>query len=326
MHEVPKEFPLLTDVVSDPSQECAGLGIQNQVYSPEAVQPRQDPPGSSIFHEPNSARSVGSASSTYAPSPQAPRHAMPPSPYTSQPPGFSPFGRRHGSGGQHSLLSRSPADEKLEFGHLLQQQQQQQGRHNSRGGRDLQAYGVEETPSVHSISNQPMSTLSPFENDREDCPPAYAYPPKNINQTCPLDGLLLKFLADQRQRALEGVPTGELIGPPYPSFRSLINPQASDSSHALSRVFTDMLGKFPDISTLPEQVGILCVSPFFYFAYAQEQKTDRIQIHNVHSNALANLAHTRNLRPPPRLDDPPPLPALRPAPHLGRPPPLAAHA
>ena len=240
---------------TDSSQpQCAGLGIQNQVFGPETITPRHN-------HQPsapigfNDARSVGSASSTYAPSPQA-HDALPASSHISQHTGFSPaanFGRRHGSIGQHSMTSHSPAgDEKLELGYLLRQSGQTSG-----DQRQLH-YGMERTPSVHSLNNKPMHTLSPFQNGQEEYSSVYAYPPRNVSQTCPLDGLLLKFLSDQRERVLHGVQTSEIIGPPYPSFRTLIDPQASEKSHALSRVFTDMLGKFPDISTLPEQVAILC--------------------------------------------------------------------
>ena len=88
----------------------------------------------------------------------------------------------------------------------------------------------------------------------------YAYLPKTLTQTCPLDGLLLAFLSDQRERIVQGDPAEDVIGPPYPSFRTLVDPQASDRSHPLSRVFTDMLGKFPDIKTLPEKAAILYVS------------------------------------------------------------------
>ena len=253
----------LTTPHTDSSQpQYAGLGIQNQVYSPEAILPQHNHQAALPIGF-NEARSVGSTSSTYAPSPQD-RHAMPPSPYTSQPPGLSPataFGRRHGSIGQHALASGSPmGDEKLELAYLLQQSRQ------SSGDQRQQQYNVERTPSVHSLNHQPMHTLSPFQNGSEECLPVYAYPPRNVSQTCPLDGLLLKFLSDQRERAIQGVPTQDLIGPPYPSFRTLINPLASENSHALSRVFTDMLGKFPDISTLPEQVAILYVPASLSFS------------------------------------------------------------
>ena len=150
-------------------------------------------------------------------------------------------------------------DEKLELTYLLRQSRQNSGEQRQH------QHSVETTPSVHSMNHQlPMHTLSPIQHGFGESIPVYAHPPRNIIQTCPLDGLLLKFLSDQRERALLGVPTQELIGPPYPDFGALIDPSVSERSHALSSVFTEMLGKFPDISTLPEQTAILYVLGFFW--------------------------------------------------------------
>lgn len=242
-------------VPTDSAQlQYTGLGIQNPVLAPESISPvhGHQPTPPIGYNEP---RSATSASSVYAQSPQD-RPTLPPSPYTSGQPGFSPvmsFGRRHGSLGQHSLPSRSPmGDEKLELIYLLRQSRQNSGEQRQH------QHSVETTPSVHSLNHQlPMHTLSPIQHGFGENIPVYAHPPRNIIQTCPLDGLLLKFLSDQRERALLGVPTQELIGPPYPDFGALIDPSVSERSHALSSVFTEMLGKFPDISTLPEQTAIL---------------------------------------------------------------------
>ena len=86
---------------------------------------------------------------------------------------------------------------------------------------------------------------------------ACSAPVRNIRSTCPLDGLLLDFLAERRQRAIEGMPNRELVGPAYPSVVTLLKPQRGLTSHPLSKVFTDMLITFPDLSTLPEQIGVL---------------------------------------------------------------------
>ncbi|KXJ96985.1 hypothetical protein Micbo1qcDRAFT_229763 [Microdochium bolleyi] len=82
---------------------------------------------------------------------------------------------------------------------------------------------------------------------------------KNSPATCPLDNLLLDFMHERRQRAAEGVPTHEVIGPRYPSVSSLLNPANSVYSHPLSKVFTDILATFPGICTLPEKVAVLYV-------------------------------------------------------------------
>ena len=89
--------------------------------------------------------------------------------------------------------------------------------------------------------------------------PAYTTPIINSASTCPLDTLLLDFLSERRQRAAEGMPQHDLVGPAYPNVSALIHPERSELSHPLSRVFTDILSKFPDLSALPEQVGTLYI-------------------------------------------------------------------
>lgn len=87
----------------------------------------------------------------------------------------------------------------------------------------------------------------------------YLTPVRNIAPTCPLDGLLLDFLAERKQRAAEGVPSLKLVWPAYPSVSSLLNPERSIYSHPVSKVFTDILSTFPDLSALPEQVAVLYI-------------------------------------------------------------------
>lgn len=114
-------------------------------------------------------------------------------------------------------------------------------------------------PSLPLPSTLPMNTLSPNHHARDSYGNqmlACSVPVRNI-RTCPLDGLLLDFLGERRQRALEGMPNRDLVGPAYPSVVSLLEPQRGMTSHPLSKVFTDMLSTFPDLSTLPEQVGVL---------------------------------------------------------------------
>ncbi|CAH0001865.1 unnamed protein product [Clonostachys byssicola] len=89
--------------------------------------------------------------------------------------------------------------------------------------------------------------------------PQWTLPIKNCAPTCPLDYLLLDFLNERRQRAAEGLPVQEVVGPRYPSVSSLLNPANSAFSHPLSKVFTDILSTFPDISTLPERIAVLYV-------------------------------------------------------------------
>ncbi|KAI9812884.1 MAG: hypothetical protein M1827_004402 [Pycnora praestabilis] len=88
---------------------------------------------------------------------------------------------------------------------------------------------------------------------------AFAAPVQNIAPTCPLDSLLLDFLAERQRRAAEGVSSKKLVGPAYPSVSSLLNPERSIYSHPLSKVFTDILERFPDLSSLPQQIAVLYV-------------------------------------------------------------------
>jgi hypothetical protein len=86
---------------------------------------------------------------------------------------------------------------------------------------------------------------------------AHSAPIRNSAPTCPLDNILLNFLHERQQQAAEGVATPKLVGPAYPSVSSLLNPAVE--SHPLSKVFTDILGTFPDLSTLPEKVAVLYI-------------------------------------------------------------------
>jgi hypothetical protein len=87
----------------------------------------------------------------------------------------------------------------------------------------------------------------------------HAAPIRNGPPTCPLDSLLLDFLHERQQQASEGVSTPKLVGPAYPSVSSLLNPARGVNSHPLSKVFTDILTTFPDLSTLPEKVAVLYI-------------------------------------------------------------------
>jgi hypothetical protein len=114
------------------------------------------------------------------------------------------------------------------------------------------------TPAISSIPSSasgpgPATELTPSGL------PTYAIIPRNCPPTCPLDSLLLDFAAERRQRAAEGLPQSEILGPRYPSVSSLLNPAVAVYSHPLSRVFTDILSCFPDLSALPERVAVLYV-------------------------------------------------------------------
>ncbi|PIG79251.1 bZIP transcription factor [Aspergillus arachidicola] len=108
--------------------------------------------------------------------------------------------------------------------------------------------------------NAPPAYPSPIHGSMaEQSLPAYMTPIRNIAPTCTLDAILLDFLHHRQREAASGVPQQKLVGPPYPSVSSLLNPERGAYSHPLSKVFTDILRTFPDISSLPEQVAVLYV-------------------------------------------------------------------
>ncbi|KAJ5752667.1 hypothetical protein N7520_009584 [Penicillium odoratum] len=103
----------------------------------------------------------------------------------------------------------------------------------------------------------PPNCLQPLNYLSEQMPTAFSAPIKNTPPTCTLDSILLDFLHNRQREAAQGIPRQKLVGPPYPSVSSLLNPEKSANSHPVSKVFTDILRTFPDISSLPEQVAVL---------------------------------------------------------------------
>ncbi|KAL7799843.1 hypothetical protein V8C37DRAFT_365676 [Trichoderma ceciliae] len=110
-------------------------------------------------------------------------------------------------------------------------------------------------------SSAPIMPPAPY----PDAPPAAVPEPlplysrllRNCSPTCPLDALLLDFRSERHQRAAEGYQPHEITGPRYPSVSSLLNPANSKNSHPVSKFFTDILTKFPEVSNLPEKVAVL---------------------------------------------------------------------
>lgn len=125
-------------------------------------------------------------------------------------------------------------------------------------GKDLQQNPQATRTSPIGISSSYPQMSGHSGNIYADSPKIpYAEPVLNIAPTCPLDSILLEFLHARQTEAARGVSRQRLVGPEYPSVSSLLNPDKP--SHPLSKVFTDILSKFPDISGLPEQVAVLYV-------------------------------------------------------------------
>ncbi|KAF2734487.1 hypothetical protein EJ04DRAFT_512468 [Polyplosphaeria fusca] len=108
----------------------------------------------------------------------------------------------------------------------------------------------------------PPSQPSPVQNSLgQHAPPMVPHLtlPRLLPATCPLDVIMLDFLNDRHVRAGEGVPIKTLVGPLYPNFTALVYPERTIDAHPLSKLFTDILRTFPDISGLPEQVAIVFI-------------------------------------------------------------------
>jgi len=148
--------------------------------------------------------------------------------------------------------------EKLELEFLLDSSQRRLVTNNN-AHRDSQA----QPNSAHQRSNSHGSNGQaldfPMGNTGSGDIVAHAAPIRNCPPTNPLDNLLLACLHERQQQASEGIPTPKLVGPSYPSVSSLLNPAQSANAHPLSKVFTDILSTFPDISTLPEKVAVLYI-------------------------------------------------------------------
>ncbi|KAK4545992.1 hypothetical protein LTR36_002556 [Oleoguttula mirabilis] len=112
------------------------------------------------------------------------------------------------------------------------------------------------TASPH---NQPA--YAPPQAQSHPSIPVYALLPNNSAATCPLDSLLMDFIANRRQRLTSGAMMQEVLGPEYPSWAALQDPNNAPrhDSHPVSALLIDMLSKFPDISLLPERVAVLYV-------------------------------------------------------------------
>lgn len=120
--------------------------------------------------------------------------------------------------------------------------------------------------NVHQIADDvKLANAASKESRRRDLIPApsdeplYQRLPLNVEPTCTLDGVLKGFEEERRRAAQSGTPAASLVGPAYPSISSLLNPTRAAKSHPLSKVFTDILGRFPSIDAVPEQVAVLYI-------------------------------------------------------------------
>lgn len=123
-----------------------------------------------------------------------------------------------------------------------------------------QTYPAQSTATWPS-SHAPRTYPPPSDSYRLPGPehtttPVYATPIKNNETTCLLDDILLKFLKERHDLIAQGQPKEEVVGPRYPSVSSLLNKDTT-MDHPLSSLFTAIIGTFPDLSRLPEQLAVI---------------------------------------------------------------------
>ncbi|KAL9017720.1 MAG: hypothetical protein Q9180_008750, partial [Flavoplaca navasiana] len=218
----------------------------------------------SQYSDAASIRSSTSASPIYGTaSPAAQTHQSPINstpPYTSHSPMYPPNSinmeqQRHNL--THNL-NINTSGERLNLGFLLDSQNPRSTIPSPHLSHRIPTY-PSRTPTI-SPSSRTAAVQTPKPSSSFDPPlVAHSVPIRNIPPTCPLDVILLDFLSDRRARAAEGASPTNLVGPSYPSVSSLLNPSTSIYAHPLSKVFTDILSKFPDLSALPEQVAVLYI-------------------------------------------------------------------
>ena len=89
---------------------------------------------------------------------------------------------------------------------------------------------------------------------------AHSARPVNVKPTCNLDTIFLSFRVEQSHLFKSGAPSNTISGPPYPNFNALLNQSTTISSHPLSKVVTDVVSTFPELSKLPEKVAVLYIT------------------------------------------------------------------
>lgn len=197
---------------------------------------------------------------TFTASPQGPRLSPLQQPITTYPPSVTPLSNAYDRA--KPIVPRGldlpPAMDRLNLGFVLDH------RHSGTDGRSKFESGREPPVSNYSAISGITSATQVGQSGKacdryETTLVAHTAPVRNIEPTCPLDGVLLDFLAERRQRAAEGVSSEKLVGPAYPNPTPLVKPERSIYSHPLSKIFTDILVTFPDLSTIPEQVAVLYI-------------------------------------------------------------------
>jgi len=89
-------------------------------------------------------------------------------------------------------------------------------------------------------------------------PPVHAILPK-VYKACLLDNIMLDYLYKSQRAAARGESLLKWAGPRHPSFNVLVKPFPHYDPHPLSKLFTDILKTFPDITELPDKVAVVYI-------------------------------------------------------------------
>jgi hypothetical protein len=95
----------------------------------------------------------------------------------------------------------------------------------------------------------------------------YSMIPARVSATCPLDAILLDAVAERtrtRTRISNSTspnshPSTDIVGPLYPDWNLMLNKNSSTPTHPVSKLHIDIIGTFPDLSKLPEQVAVVYI-------------------------------------------------------------------
>jgi len=117
--------------------------------------------------------------------------------------------------------------------------------------RNAQSPQAAPTANMHS---QFTTSRSASSQPPPDLPP-HARLPVNVTATCPLDSILLDFLADRRLAVERGHPLSIVAGPSQPSLSAFLDPAAHRDAHPMSTIMLDILSKFPDLHATPERLA-----------------------------------------------------------------------
>ncbi|UJO18103.1 uncharacterized protein CLAFUR5_06491 [Fulvia fulva] len=126
--------------------------------------------------------------------------------------------------------------------------------HTPNGDRHGLSFLLEPSNSTSSATQSCHSPATPEQ-------PIYARLTNVGRASCPLDYLLIDFHRSRTRMLSEGMSKFDAIGPDYPTFAALIDPNSPEREHQhpVSALLVDMLSKFPDVAELPEKVAVLYV-------------------------------------------------------------------